>query len=67
MKKHKILIIALLSYLVLGIVSFDKVLLSLSQSKYYFMEMLQILPAVFILTSLIQTWVPTKVIMKYLD
>ncbi len=65
MKKHKILIIALLSYLVLGIMSFDKVILALSQSKYYFIEMLQILPAVFILTSLIQTWVPTKVIMKY--
>jgi uncharacterized membrane protein YraQ (UPF0718 family) len=65
MKKHKILIIALLSYLILGIMSFDKVLLALSQSKYYFIEMLQILPAVFILTSLIQTWVPTKVIMKY--
>jgi uncharacterized membrane protein YraQ (UPF0718 family) len=65
MKKHKLLIIALLSYLILGIVSFDKVILALSQSKYYFIEMLQILPAVFVLTSLIQTWVPTKVIMKY--
>jgi len=65
MKKHKILIVAILAYIILAFISPDKILGSLNQSKYYFIEMLQILPAVFILTSLIQTWVPTKVIMKY--
>ncbi|MCH4887314.1 permease [Acidaminobacter sp. JC074] len=64
-KKHKILIFALCSYGLVLIMSPEKILPALGQSRYYFLEMLQILPAVFILTSLIQTWVPTKVIMKY--
>lgn len=65
MKKHKILIVALIAYFLVGVISPDKLLMALGQSKHYFIEMLQILPAVFILTSLIQTWIPTKVIMKY--
>lgn len=64
-KKNKILFTAVLAYLLVGLVSVDKLLPALDQTKYYFLEMLQILPAVFVLTSLIQTWVPTKVIMKY--
>ena len=64
-KKHKILTVAIISYIAVLLVSPDKLIPALSGSKYYFIEMLQILPAVFVLTSLIQTWVPTKVIMKY--
>lgn len=64
-KKNKILIIALMAYGLALIVDPSIFMSGLNQSKYYFIEMLQILPAVFILTSLIQTWVPTAVIMKY--
>lgn len=65
MKKHKILLIAICGYVILGIMDPTKVLIALKESKYYFIEMLQILPAVFVLTSMIQTWIPTQVIMKY--
>lgn len=65
MKKHKILILAIISYLGVFIYDSSLVMVALEGSKYYFLEMLQILPAVFILTSMIQTWVPTSVIMKY--
>jgi len=64
-KKHKILTVAIISYILVLFISPDKLIPAISGSKYYFLEMLQILPAVFVLTSLIQTWVPTKVIMKY--
>lgn len=64
-KKNKILFTAILAYIAVAIFSMDKLVPALDQTKYYFVEMLQILPAVFVLTSLIQTWVPTKVIMKY--
>lgn len=64
-KKHKILLVALISYAILACFSLEEVLVALEGSRYYFLEMLQILPAVFILTSLIQTWVPQSTIMKY--
>ncbi|MCM1991858.1 permease [Oceanirhabdus seepicola] len=63
-KKNKILFIAILSYLILFIYNMDLGVNALSQSKYFFIEMIQIMPPIFILISLIQTWVPTKVIMN---
>lgn len=57
--------LAFMSYLLVGILDFNRVVIAINESRYYFVEMLQILPAVFILTSLIQTWVPTNTIMKY--
>ncbi|MBI9013331.1 MAG: permease [Clostridiales bacterium] len=64
-KKNKILIVAIIAYILVALFKPSYFVEGLIQSKYYFIEMLQILPAVFILTSLIQTWVPTPVIMKY--
>lgn len=64
-KKNKILLVAIIAYILVAIFKPSYFVEGLKQSKYYFIEMLQILPAVFILTSLIQTWVPTSVIMKY--
>lgn len=64
-KKNKILSFSLFGYLVLLIFRSDLILHALSKSSYYFSEMLQILPAVFVLTALIQTWVPTKTIVKH--
>ncbi|MBN2794807.1 MAG: permease [Clostridia bacterium] len=65
LSKNKILSLALLGYMILGLYNFEMLGLALKTSKYYFIEMLQILPAVFILTSLLQVWVPTTTIMKY--
>jgi len=64
-KKNKILFVAIVAYILVLFIKPAYFVEGLKQSKYYFIEMLQILPAVFILTSLIQTWVPTPVIMKY--
>lgn len=64
-KKNKILTVALLGYFLLACHDFEMFRQGLYTSKHYFFEMLQILPAVFILTSLLQIWVPTSTIMKY--
>lgn len=64
-KSNKLLIVALLSYIVVFIVNSDVGITALSESKYYFIEMLEILPAVFIISGLLQAWVPTSVILKY--
>lgn len=64
-KKNKILSFSVLGYLLMLIFRSELVLKALSKSTYYFLEMLQILPAVFVLTALIQTWVPTSTIVKH--
>lgn len=64
-KKNKILAIALMGYMILGLFQWDMMIEALGVTKYYLLEMLQILPAVFVLTALIQTWVPTSTIIKY--
>ena len=63
--KNKILMFAFLAYLLTGFLTFDKISVAIKGTSYYLVEMVQILPAVFILTGLIQTWVPTKTIVKY--
>lgn len=62
LSKHKILLIAIIGYICVFIINSEIGIKALKESKYYFLEMIQILPPIFILTSLIQTWVPTKVI-----
>lgn len=64
-KKNKILFVALIAYVLLFVVDKEKGLTALSESKYYFIEMLEILPAVFILVAIIQAWIPTRVIVKH--
>lgn len=64
-KKNMILSIAVLGYMIVSLINIDTMFDALENSKYYFIEMLQILPPIFILTSLIQTWVPTRVIVKH--
>lgn len=66
LKKNMLLSVVALSYVVLFIFRTDMAILSLKNSSYYIIEMLQIIPVVFILTSLIEAWVPKKVIMNNL-
>lgn len=63
-KKNKTLIVAIFGYMILFFYNTELGLKALSESKYYFIEMIKILPAIFVLTSLIQTWVPTEVIIN---
>ncbi len=65
-KKNILLSVVALSYGILFIFRTDMAILSLKNSSYYIIEMLQIIPVVFILTSLIEAWVPKKVIMNNL-
>lgn len=65
-KKNKFLVFVVLIYLVLFITSTEKAVLSVKNSGYYIKEMLMIMPVVFLLTSLIEAWVPKKVIMENL-
>ena len=54
------------AYIVLFIVRADMGTVSLKNSAYYIKEMLMIMPVVFILTALLDLWVPKDKIIKYL-
>jgi len=64
-KKNKLLIFAVLCYILLFVFKKDTFSVAIAESKYYFIEMLEILPAVFVLVAIIQTWIPTKVVVKH--
>lgn len=64
LKKNKLLVIVALIYGVLFIVAPDKAMASLSNSTYYLLEMIQILPIIFLLTVIIEAWIPKEVIMS---
>jgi uncharacterized membrane protein YraQ (UPF0718 family) len=55
-----------LVYIVLMIVSPSIGIASVKSSHYFVMEMLQIMPVVFVLTALLDTWVPQETIVKLL-
>ncbi|MGI6585150.1 MAG: permease [Gracilibacteraceae bacterium] len=63
-KKNKLLTAVSLAYVFLFIAMPDKAYLSVKNSMYYIIEMLQIMPVVFILTSIIEAWVPKEVIVN---
>lgn len=63
-KKNKLPFVVGCIYLLLLLFATDKAVLAVKNSMYYIKEMLQIMPVVFILTSLIEAWVPKKVIMN---
>lgn len=64
LKKNKLLIIVALIYLLLAVIMPSKAVQSGKNSMYYVIEMLEIMPVIFVLTSLIEAWVPKKVIMN---
>jgi uncharacterized membrane protein YraQ (UPF0718 family) len=63
-KKNKLLTAVSMAYIILFIAMPDKAYLSVKNSMYYIIEMLQIMPVVFILTSIIEAWVPRKIIVN---
>ncbi len=66
LKKDKFLVIVAVIYIFLFITSTEKAVLSVKNSGYYIKEMLMIMPVVFLLTALIEAWVPKKMIMEHL-
>lgn len=63
-KKNKLLTVVALIYIFLFITMTDKAYMSVKNSMYYIKEMLEIMPVIFILTSIIEAWVPKEVIMN---
>lgn len=63
-KKNKLPASVALAYLFLFIAMPDKGIQSVKNSMYYVIEMLEIIPVVFLLTSLIEAWVPREVILN---
>ena len=51
-------------YLFLFIAMRNKGIQAVNSSMYYIIEMIEIIPVVFLLTSIIETWVPKEVIMN---
>ena len=64
LKNNKLLIAVILIYIVLLIISPELLLIAADNSLYYLIEMIQILPVVFLLTIIIDVMVPKNVIMK---
>ncbi|MBS4536463.1 permease [Clostridium sp. D2Q-14] len=63
-KNNKLISFVSLVYLILLIFNSDKFMESISNSSYYLLEMIQILPAIFLLTAIIDTLIPKKVIVN---
>ncbi len=60
------LILIVLSYAVIFLIKPKMGFQAIENSGYYIKEMLMIMPVIFILTTLLDTWVPKETIMKYL-
>lgn len=63
-KKNKLLVIIAVVYAILFIVSPEKATQSANNSLYYLIEMLEVLPLIFLLTVVIEAWIPKEVIMN---
>ncbi|MFA5527119.1 MAG: permease [Peptostreptococcales bacterium] len=63
-KKNKLPFLVILLYAVLFVVAPEKGSQSASNSLYYLKEMIMIMPVVFLLTVVIEAWIPKEVIMK---
>lgn len=66
LKESKFLVFVVLIYIGLFAINGEKAALSVKNSGYYIKEMLTIMPVVFLLTALIDTWIPQETIMDYL-
>lgn len=66
LKENKFLAFVILSYIATFIFKSDVGLLGLSNSLYYFKELLSIMPVVLVLTALFDLWMPKDTIVKNL-
>ncbi|MEA5060252.1 MAG: permease [Candidatus Pelethousia sp.] len=65
-KENLFLLIVALAYSILFIAKPELGIMSVKGSGYYIKEMLMIMPAIFVLTALLDLWVPREKIMRYL-
>lgn len=65
-KENLFSVLVLMAYVILLVVRPDLGFQSISNSAYYLKEMLLIMPVIFILTALLDLWIPKEKISKYL-
>lgn len=65
-KENLFLICVVLTYAIILLIKPQMGITAVRNSGYYIKEMLLIMPVIFILTALLDTWVPKQTIMKYL-
>mgnify|MGYP000294842128 CR=1 FL=1 len=65
-KKNAFLVLVAAAYIAVFIVRPGMGSASVKDSVYYLKEMIMIMPVIFVLTALLDTWVPKEKIMKYL-
>lgn len=65
-KENLFLAFIILCYAVILIIKPQMGINAVKNSGYYIKEMLMIMPVIFVLTALLDTWVPKQTIMKYL-
>lgn len=65
-KENRFLVIVLLTYIIMFIINPAMATESVKNSGYYIKEMLMIMPVIFVLTALLDMWVPKEKIMRYL-
>ncbi len=61
-KKQKILSVMVLVYLTLWLLNLPMVMEALNHTGYFIKEMVEIMPVIFVLTALVEAWVPRKAI-----
>lgn len=66
LKENKFLVFVALLYIGLFIINGEKAILSVKNSGYYIKEMITVMPVVFMLTALIDAWIPQETVMDYL-
>jgi uncharacterized membrane protein YraQ (UPF0718 family) len=64
LKKNKLLLIVALAYMALLIISPEKALKAVKNSVYYLLEMVQVLPVIFLLTVVLEALVPKELIIR---
>lgn len=65
-KDNTFLIVVLAGYILMFIIKPDMGVTSIKNSAYYIKEMLMIMPVIFVLTALLDTWIAKEKITKYL-
>lgn len=65
-KENLFLMIVVLSYIIMFLAKPEMGIESVKNSGYYIKEMLMIMPVIFVLTALLDMWVPKEKIMRYL-
>lgn len=66
LKKNVFLVVVIFAYIIMFILRPEMGIASIKESGYYLKEMLMIMPVIFILTALLDLWLPKEKVVQYL-